>query len=157
MFLKNVGDIIKGKEISLVVEVLAPADVYRDYVPSYVFGVIKNTTKERVGRISLRIGSNELINRYAGNIGYTIDKKHRGSGFAEKACRLLVALAIEHGFEHLYITCNPDNGPSRRTIEKLGSTLLGVENVPTKTEMYERGERIKLRFRWALKGIPHPD
>ncbi|MFK7846846.1 MAG: GNAT family N-acetyltransferase [Rhodothermales bacterium] len=148
MFLRNVGDTIKGKEISLVVEVLAPADVYRDYVPSYVFGILSNATKERVGRISLRIGSNELIDRYAGNIGYTITKKHRGNGFAEKACRLLATLAIEHDFEQLYITCSPDNGPSRRTIEKLGSTLLGVENVPRNTEMYERGERIKLRFLW---------
>lgn len=151
MFLRNVGDIIKGQEISLVVEVLAPADVYRDYVPSYVFGVIINATKERVGRISLRIGSNTLIDHFAGNIGYTIDKKHRGNKYAEKACRLLVTLAIEHGFQHLYITCNPDNGASRRTIEKLGSTLLGVENVPRETEMYERGERIKLRFLWTLQ------
>lgn len=150
MFLREVGDVITGDEVSLVVEALAPADDYKGYVPAYILGVVRHDKRMRAGRISLRIGSNELINRYAGNIGYSIDPPHRGNGFAEKGCRLLVDLAREHGFTALYITCNPDNGASRRTIEKLGSELLGVETIPKNTDLYARGERIKLRFVWHI-------
>ena len=150
MFLKKAGDIIKGEEVTLVVEALLPADENKGYVPAYILGVLKNSTGDRVGRISLRIGSNELINRYAGHVGYTVDKVHRGHGFAEKGCRLLAGLAKDHGFTSLYITCNPDNLPSRRTIENLGAALLGVESVPKDTEMYTRGDRMKLRYVWKV-------
>ncbi len=150
MFLKKVGDTIRGKHISLVVEALLPADEIKGYVPAYVLGIIKHGTWDRVGRISLRVGSNELINRFAGHIGYTVDRKHRGHGYAGKACALLKDLAIAHEQSTLYITCNPDNLASRRTIEKLGAELLGVENVPRNTELYKRGERIKLRFVWRV-------
>ena len=127
-----------------------PADEGKGYVPAYVLGILDNATGDRVGRISLRIGNNELIDRYAGHVGYAVDKRHRGNGFAEKGCRLLVNLAREHGFTQLYITCNPDNLPSRRTIEKLGATLLGVENVPKDTDMYSSGDRVKLRYAWTF-------
>ncbi len=151
MFRRKTGDIIEGPEVHLLVEALAPADDVRGYVPAYIFGIRENASGARVGRISLRIGSNELIDRYAGNIGYSIDPPFRGNGYAGKACRLLVALAREHEFAILYITCNPDNRASRRTIEKLNAELLGVENVPRGTEMYKRGDRIKLRYAWRIK------
>ncbi len=150
MFLRKVGDVIPGKEISLVVEALAPADELKGYVPAYIMGIISNISMQRVGRISFRFGSNELIDRYAGNIGYAIDRQYRGNGFAEKGCRLLVNLAREHNFEALYITCDPENAASRRTIEKLGGQLLGHESVPTNTDLYRRGDREKLRYVWRF-------
>lgn len=150
MFLRKVGDLIKGDEVSLVVEALAPANERMGYVPAYLMGVLKNDTRERVGRISFRVANNDLINLYAGHIGYTIDRQHRGNGFAEKGCRLLASLAREHNFEELYITCDPDNPASRRTIEKLGGTLLGIESVPRNTDLYRRGDRKKLRYAWRV-------
>ncbi len=150
MFRRKVGDVIAGKELSLVIEALAPADNLKGYVPAYIMGIFKNTTRERVGRISFRIGSNELIDRYAGHVGYTIDRQYRGNGFAEKGCRLLVDLAREHHFEALYITCDPDNPASRRTIEKLGGEFLGYETVPLNTDLYRRGDREKLRYVWRF-------
>lgn len=150
MFIKKAGDIIEGPEIHLLVEALAPAAKHKNYVPAYILGIRKNVSCERVGRISLRIGSNTLIDRYAGNIGYSVDRGFRGHGYAGKACNLLVPLARSHEFSILYITCNPDNLASRRTIEKLGAELLGVENVPRDTDMYKRGDRIKLRYAWRI-------
>ena len=150
MFLKNVGDHISGKYISLVVEALLPEDEIKGYVPAYVFGIVRHGTWDRVGRISLRIGNNELINRYAGHIGYSVDKPYRGNGYAGKACALLVELAKSHEFATLYITCDPDNYASKRTIEKLGAQLIDVVNVPRETEIYKRGERIKLRYAWDI-------
>ncbi len=151
MFLRNVGDHIRGKYLSLVVEALLPADEFRGYVPSYVFGILRHGTWDRVGRISLRLGNNELTTQYAGHIGYSVDMAHRGNGYAGKACLLLVDLAKEHDFSTIYITCDPDNYASKRTIEKLGAQLVDVVNVPRETEIYRRGERIKLRFAWDLK------
>lgn len=150
MFRRKIGDVIAGDELSLVVEALAPADTLKGYVPAYMMGVFKNDTRERVGRISFRLGDNELIERYAGHIGYTIDRQHRGNRFAEKGCRLLVNLAREHNFEALYITCDPDNIASRRTIENLGGEFLSHETVPSNTDLYRRGDRKKLRYVWRV-------
>ncbi len=150
IFLRKVGDRIAGDQINLVVEVLAPANEKMGYVPAYIMGVFKNVTKERIGRISFRVGHSELIDRYAGHIGYSIDRQHRGNGYAEKGCRLLESLIKEHGFSTVFITCNPDNTPSKITIEKLGAELLGPENIPKNTEMYRKGDRIKLRYAWNV-------
>ena len=41
----------------------------------------------------------------------------------------------------LYITCNPDNIPSRKTCEKLGLILEEIVDLPEDNEMYKEGER----------------
>jgi hypothetical protein len=41
----------------------------------------------------------------------------------------------------LWITCNPDNWPSRKTCEYLGATLVEVVDLPKESALYQRGER----------------
>jgi tagatose 1,6-diphosphate aldolase len=55
-----------------------------------------------------------------------------------------------HGINPLWITCNPDNMPSRRTCEILGAELIEIVDLPTDTEMYRYGERRKCRYRLEL-------
>ena len=112
--------------------------------PTYRFGMFVD--RRPVGSIDLRLGEDEL----GGQIGYGVHPSHRGQGLAERSLRLLLPLARRHGFEHLWITCDPDNLASRRTCEKAGAVLQEIVDIPTHHEMYARGHRQKCRFRLAL-------
>jgi tagatose 1,6-diphosphate aldolase len=50
----------------------------------------------------------------------------------------------------LYITCTPNNTPSRKTCEKLGLKLLEIAELPTDNDMYLEGERYKCIYEWIL-------
>ena len=56
----------------------------------------------------------------------------------------------------LIITCSPDNIPSRRTLEKLGGTLLETANVPEDHWLYQRGEKVKNIYRYDLLAPDSP-
>jgi tagatose 1,6-diphosphate aldolase len=102
------------------------------------------------GSIGLRIGHTVDIEMYLGNIGYNVQPFARGNHYAERACRLLRPLALAHGLRPLWITCNPDNIPSRRTCERLGCVLVGQVPLPPDHSLRSRGDKEKLRFRWDI-------
>ncbi len=103
-----------------------------------------------LGGISLRVGYTFEVEMYYGHIGYHVYPAARGRHYAERACRLLLPLAQRHGMRVLWITCNPDNYPSRRTCERLGSTLIGIVPIPRDNPLYARGSREKCRYRLEL-------
>jgi tagatose 1,6-diphosphate aldolase len=103
------------------------------------------------GSIALRIGNTPDIELYLGHVGYNVHPFARGNHYAERACRLLRQLALAHGLSPLWITCNPDNHPSRRTCERLGATLVELLPLPPNHALRERGDREKLRFRWDIR------
>ena len=74
----------------------------------------------------------------------------RGRHYAERACRLLLPLARAHGMQTLWITCNPENVASRRTCERLGASFIDVVALPANHMLYQRGERVKCRYRLDL-------
>jgi predicted acetyltransferase len=102
------------------------------------------------GAISLRVGHTADILKYFGHIGYSVYPPARGQHLAERSCRLLFPLARLHGFEELWITCNPDNIASRRTCERLGGEMVEIVDLPSDNPLYKIGERQKCRFRIAL-------
>jgi RimJ/RimL family protein N-acetyltransferase len=98
------------------------------------------------GGISLRIGNTTELELYAGHFGYNVYLPARGNHYAERSCRLLLGLARAHGMKRLWITCNPDNAPSRRTCERLGCQIAGIVPLPQTHPLYQRGERLKCRY-----------
>jgi tagatose 1,6-diphosphate aldolase len=102
------------------------------------------------GGIGLRIGNTRDIELYLGHIGYNVQPFARGNHYAERACRLLKPLALSHGVRPIWITCNPDNIPSRRTCERLGCVLVETLPLPPEHALRLRGDREKLRFRWDI-------
>jgi len=137
-------------EIEVSVERTNPANDRYGYAPSYDFTVHPAGNPAAAGSVSLRIGNTENILMYTGHIGYGISEKYRGHHFAAKACSLIRPVALDHGFKTLWITCNPDNYPSRRTCEILGCDLVEVVDLPRDNDMYRRGERQKCRYRWDI-------
>ena len=99
-----------------------------------------------VGTLGLRIGNSREIKLYAGHIGYNVLPAARGNHFSERAVRLLEPLAREYGIRPAIVTCNPDNMPSRRTLERLGAKLVDVVAIPARHPFYLAGERQKCRY-----------
>lgn len=105
---------------------------------------------EAAGTITLRLGRGDYYERYAGQIGYGVELPFRGHHYAARACRLVMQLARLHGLDQLWITCNPENVASRRTIELIGGELLEIVDVPPELDMYREGDRQKCRYRVRL-------
>jgi len=136
--------------IALSVEREYDGDPPRGWAPSYDFRICLRDRDVRVGSISLRVGDTDFLRLYAGHVGYGISPAHRGHRYAARACLLLRGVALDHGMEDLWITCNPDNLASRRTCELLGARLIEIIDLPPDTELYRRGERQKCRYRWRV-------
>lgn len=120
------------------------------FVSTYVFEMRHVHTLGKIGTLSLRAESNEYIVKYLGHIGYRVEEAYRGRRYAARSCRLILPLARAHGLNPLWITCNPDNWPSRRTCELLGAEMVEIVALPKDSEMYQRGERQKCRYRLFL-------
>lgn len=122
-----------------------------DLVPTYIFEMRHFDSGDKLGTISLRIGNTDYIVMYMGHIGYNVVEQHRGNRYAARSCQLVLPLAKAHGLSPLWITCNPDNWPSRRTCERLDAEMIEIVPLPKDTEMYRRGERHKCRYRLDLQ------
>ncbi|HTW95473.1 MAG TPA: GNAT family N-acetyltransferase [Tepidisphaeraceae bacterium] len=115
-------------------------------VPAYLFHM-QNPGGQYMGRLRLRVGWNDDIIQYAGQIGYAVEPQFRGHHYAERACRLVLPLASRLGMEDVWITCQPDNIASRRTLERLGAEFVAILDVPPDYPMDGGAERRKMCFR----------
>jgi len=143
------GPLIDGDLELLCVEKKA-GDPRKGRAPVYRFKMAHTNRGEELGHIELRIGNTHDLVLYGGHIGYGVHPEHRGHRYAARACRLLFPLARRHGLTTLWITCNPDNIASRRTCELAGAELVEIVDLPTSSDMYQRGERQKCRYRIEL-------
>lgn len=141
-------DFLKNDEIILILEKTVDGNTEKDWVPAYHFAIC-NKKGIKLGACDLRIGHNDKL-YYGGNIGYSIDKEHRGHHYAGKACLLLFELARKHNMEYLIITCNPDNYASRKTCEYAGGELVEIAELPENNDMRDKGEFEKCIFRFQL-------
>ena len=140
----------RDRDLWLELRAREPANAKRGWVPAYRFAMRLDGVDQPVGRLSLRIGSTHTIEHYAGHVGYEVAAAFRGHRLAERSCRLVLPLARRHGFEQLWITCNPDNVASRRTCERLGAEFVGVVDVPPDNDVFEPGAERKCRYRLVL-------
>lgn len=72
----------------------------------------------------------EDVLTWAGHIGYSVPPTRRSRGYATVLLRLLLKLAFERGLPSVLLTCDTDNEPSRRVIEKCGGRFDGFYLVP---------------------------
>jgi tagatose 1,6-diphosphate aldolase len=137
-------------ELDLVLLKTSPGNPNKKHVPVYRFKMKLVGKNDEVGQIALRVGNTNHIVMYAGHIGYRVHARYRGHRYAARACQLLIPLARSHGLNPLWITCNPDNIPSRKTCEIIGAEYIEIVDLPKDTDMYRSGERQKCRYRLDL-------
>jgi predicted acetyltransferase len=138
---------LTDNDLELVLIKKVPADEKKGYFPAYEFEMNNAKTAEVMGHIHLRIGNNENT-KYGGHIGYEVIEKFRGNHYAARSLKLLFPLANQHGINPLWITCNPENVPSRKTCELAGGKLIEIVDIPEENEQYQKGERKKCRYRF---------
>jgi tagatose 1,6-diphosphate aldolase len=141
------GELMDG-DFRLTLHETSPAIGAR--APAYRFYIRRVEDLVRIGRIELRLANTPDILLYVGHIGYNVDYEHRGHRYAARASRLLYELARRHGFSELWITCDPDNLPSRRSCELAGGQFVSIVAVPESHAFYRAGSHAKCRFRVDL-------
>ena len=147
--LEDVGP-MRDRDLSLELRAREPENPARGWVPAYRFAMRLDGVGHAVGRLGFRVGTTHTIERYAGHLGYEVSPAFRGNRLAERSCRLIFSLARRHGFQELWITCNPDNWPSRRTCERLGAELIDTVDVPRDSDVFAPGSERKCRYLLAL-------
>ena len=139
-------------EIYLVCTAKQPGVSKKNWLPAYDFAVCRGG--EKIGSINLRMGygggpynSNCY---YGGQIGYGIDEKYRGNGYAVRACCLLLPVARAHNMTKLLITNDVSNTASRRVCEKLGLRLVREVRLPEWHDLYKEGQRFANIYEWDI-------
>lgn len=139
---------LRSGPIRLEFEQTVPGDISRGLVPVHHFKILDKTATV-VGHINLRIGDIRHITMCAGHVGFEILPEFRGHSFSYHACRALASFIRIH-YEKVILTADPENVPSKRTIEKLGATFLDQIEVPADDPAYLGGARRKFRYEWCV-------
>jgi len=117
-------------------------------VPTYSFRMFSQQSGEELGQINLRIGSTPHVERYAGHIGYGVNRAHRGHHYAARSVNLILPLARKHGINPVWITCDPENAASRRSLEIAGAEFVEIVDVPPTCGIRRFGGKLqKCRYR----------
>jgi predicted acetyltransferase len=100
------------------------ADVYGlpGLVPQTLFLVVRHRA-DIVGECPIRHHLTPALEDVGGHIGYQIAPSARRHGYATRALALALPEARTLGLERVLLTCNADNLPSVRVIERNGGTL----------------------------------
>lgn len=134
-------------EVVLELDRLVPGDRKQGLVPYYHFHILSGDG-QRVGHLNFRVGDIAHIRLVAGHIGFRILAAHRGNSYAYQAC-MAVAPFVRQLISPAILTCNPDNQPSIRTIERLGAVYMDTIQVPVHDPAYHHGVRVKRRYSWS--------
>lgn len=145
----NPGRLV-DRNLELVLVQKCPADLSRGFVPAYGFEMRRVGDDRKMGDISLRVGNNENIRKYAGHIGFNVEPKFRGNRYAVRSCILILPLAKSHSINPVFLTCNPENIASRRTCEIVGAKFVEIVTVPKDHLLYKKGDHFKCRYRLDL-------
>lgn len=112
---------------------LEQAENYQDwlehkYIPHY--GLVDeavflafDSVGNLVGISDIRLGTNDFIQTFAGQIGYNVRPSQRRKGYASEILRLTLKKATQYGYQNILITCNEPNITSAKIIEKNGGVL----------------------------------
>ena len=84
-----------------------------------------------IGWLDIRHSLTEHLREIGGHIGYAIRPSERGKGYGNKILELALPKAQELGIKDVLITCDADNTPSAKIIEKNGGVF---ENIKTTSD-----------------------
>lgn len=136
-------------EIDLVLSNEDVTDRECGILDGYTFYLYQAKTRNYMGYVSLRMGESPAL-YYLGHIGYRIDEKFRGHGYAARACAMIIPFIQQLGLRTLVITTNVENIASRKTCEKLSCSLERIAPVPVQYQPVCMGAAWKCRYIWRI-------
>lgn len=108
------------------------------WVQSSQFIYVRKPENRIVGMIQVRHYFNEFLEKYGGNIGYSIRPSERRKGYATRMLHDFLPYCREIGLSKVLITCLTENEGSRRTILKNGGVYESTVYEPKDKEYLER-------------------
>lgn len=109
-------------------------------VPSSQFLYIREADDRLVGMLQIRKKFNDFLEKFGGNIGYSVRPSERRRGYAESMLRAALPECRRLGLERVLITCLEDNEASRRTILANGGRY--------ESTVFEPQEGVRLQRYW---------
>ncbi len=95
------------------------ADATPDWPPTTVFIAVRLPDNAVVGIVNIRHYLTEAI-YHNGHIGYSVHPRERGKGYGTEILRKALIKAEQLGIIETVVTCNENNIPSKRVIQKNG-------------------------------------
>lgn len=114
--------------ISLKLEAVLPVNVEKQFLPRYLFNIVVNDLSSTVGWLVLRGGLTDRSIQYGGHIGFSVEEKFQGNGYASRSVSLIKKFTKSIGLPQILLTCDEDNIASRKTIENAGGKLHKIIN-----------------------------
>jgi predicted acetyltransferase len=100
--------------------------------------LIRNNDKRLVGMIQIRHYFNDYLEKYGGNIGYSIRPSERRKGYAKEMLKMALPFCRELGIKRVLITCIDGNIGSEKTILANGGVYEYTIHEPNENEDLKR-------------------
>jgi len=107
-------------------------------VPATQFLTIREEDDRLVGMLQVRHCFNQWLEKFGGNIGYSVRPGERRKGYAGEQLRLALPRCEELGLKRVLITCTRENEGSRKVILKNGGVYEGTVFEPNRKVHLER-------------------
>jgi predicted acetyltransferase len=95
------------------------------WVPQTTFWTVKSDVKIIIGTIQFRHKLTRALKKEGGHIGYAVTPSFRNQGYGTRQLALMLEEAKARGYKRVLVTCDTDNVPSARVIQKNGGVFAG--------------------------------
>ncbi len=145
----DAGDSMDGmgplRRIEDPLEWLRICESYRDpktvpagKVQATQFIYVREEDRRLVGMLQVRHYFNEYLEKYAGNIGYSVRPDERRKGYAKGMLQAALPFCRKIGLEKMLVSCLVENEGSRRTILSCGGVYESTVHIPEENVDLER-------------------
>lgn len=124
--------------IKICAEYEDPEKVPSHLVPATQFFFIRKSDNKLVGMIQVRHRFNDYLEKYAGNIGYSVRPSERRKGYAKEMLEMALPFCRKIGIDKVMITCIDGNIGSEKTILANGGTYESTIHEPNSDRNLKR-------------------